>query len=191
MAQFPKIDSPCPLTLASLPRAGADFCGQCRRRVHDLRGMDDAGRREFMSACGDRKVCVAYTLTVPRSRAAALGLGVGLAAALVTAPVLAADPLAPLPASSQSPLAAPAPMSTCPTDPDASMAICAEDAEAFTDDELLDIIVVGGVDRAGGASWSDEESVLAELPRGDARVFLDDEGARFEPAPDATPDAPR
>jgi hypothetical protein len=185
MAHFPKIDSPCPLTLGAMPRDGADFCGQCRRRVHDLRGMDDAARRTFMGACGDRKVCVAYTLTVPRSRANALGLGVGLAAALVAAPVLAADPVplsSPVPTA---PIPGAAADASCSADP---VSMCAEDAEALADDELLDIIIVGGVDRAGQATWSDEASLLAELPRGDARVFLDEEnGARF----DATPAAER
>lgn len=189
MAQFPKIDSPCPLVLAALPRAGADFCGQCRRRVHDLRGMDDAGRRAFLSACGERKVCVAYTLSVPRSRAAAMGLGVGLAAALAAVPALAADPLG-ADSVTSAPVQSPLPGAggnVCETDPDAPRAMCAEDAAELAADELLDIVVVGGVDRAGGATWSDEASLLAELPRGDARVFLDESGAGFEAAPDDGP----
>jgi predicted Fe-S protein YdhL (DUF1289 family) len=186
MAKFPTIDSPCPLTLAAMPRAGADFCGGCRRQVHDLRGMDDAARRQFMSSCGDRKVCVAYTLAVPRSRAAALGLGVGLAAALVAVPAIAADPLVATTPAAQSPLPGDAVSSSCPADPTGVTTMCATDAEELEADELLDIIVVGGVDRAGDATWQDEDSVLAELPRGDARVFLDeDAGVRFEPAPDA------
>lgn len=79
MARVPVITSPCPLRWKSMPGAGADFCGQCQRRVHNLDSMSDAQRETFFMSCAD-DVCVAYT--VPRPRAMIGALGMGLAAAL-------------------------------------------------------------------------------------------------------------
>jgi hypothetical protein len=89
MARVPVITSPCPLRWKSMPSAGMDFCGQCQRRVHNLDGMSDAERTTFFASCaGD--VCVAYTVPRPRAMIGAIGLGV--AAATMSAAALADDP---------------------------------------------------------------------------------------------------
>jgi hypothetical protein len=189
MSDYPKIQSPCPLRLRALPREGADFCSQCSRTVHNLDGMSGSQRRAFMAACGDSKVCVAYTLTVPRSsatelpmprvRSAGLALGVGLAAALVAAPALAADPLA---QDVQSAL-----VETAQQAIEADIEYCPDSPPAL-DGEFLDMITVGGIERADTAEWSDGESLLAELPRGGTDAFLVEEGIAFGSSSD---DAPR
>ena len=72
MARVPKIKSPCPLRFGSMPHDGLDFCGQCRRRVHNLDGMSPSQRSAFFAACTEEKVCVAYTVKRPRAAALAI-----------------------------------------------------------------------------------------------------------------------
>lgn len=77
MARVPTIASPCPLRWAGPPQPGMDFCGHCRRRVHNLDPMSDKEREEFLAGCtGD--VCVSYT--VRRAARIPVTLGIGLAA---------------------------------------------------------------------------------------------------------------
>src|SRR6185312_11342275 len=90
MARVPVITSPCPLRFASMPSVGRDFCGQCKRRVHNLDGMNDAQRAVFFANCSG-EVCVAYTVRGPALLAAALGLGAAAAAALTSLPASAQD----------------------------------------------------------------------------------------------------
>jgi hypothetical protein len=90
MARVPVITSPCPLRFASMPSVGRDFCGQCKRRVHNLDGMNDAQRAAFFANCSG-EVCVAYTVRGPALLAAALGLGAAAAAALTSLPASAQD----------------------------------------------------------------------------------------------------
>jgi hypothetical protein len=78
MARVPLITSPCPLRWKSMPSAGRDFCGQCKRTVHNLDGMNDDERQAFFASCsGD--VCVAYSVRGPLAVAGALGLGAAIA----------------------------------------------------------------------------------------------------------------
>ncbi len=76
---FPKIESPCPFRLSSLPQPGMDFCGHCERRVHNLDLMSQAQRESFLSAC-EGKVCVSYTVrrSIPKTMAKIV-VGLGLA----------------------------------------------------------------------------------------------------------------
>jgi hypothetical protein len=97
MARVPVITSPCPIRWKSAPRDGADFCGQCQRRVHNLDVMSEAQREAFFADCGG-KVCVSYTVARPRALA---GIGVSVVAgAFATAAAMAADstpsPMCPL-----------------------------------------------------------------------------------------------
>jgi len=77
MARVPKITSPCPLRWAGPPQPGADFCGQCQRRVHNLDLLSAEERDAFLGGCsGD--VCISYT--VRRAPRIPVALGLGLAA---------------------------------------------------------------------------------------------------------------
>lgn len=147
---FPKIDSPCPVRWNAMPSAGRDFCTLCERRVHNLDAMTAEARRAFVAGCSG-SVCVAYTVHRRRVPAAA---GIGLAAALVLAPVLASASDAP--AMLQSPVEQADPLGL-----DAKpVADCTDDE----DTELVEI-VVGGVRDAGAAQWVDADAIEApELP---------------------------
>jgi hypothetical protein len=59
MAEYPKIDSPCPIKWTSLPEAGNNFCKLCERSVHNLSAMTQTERKAFMASCTG-SVCVAY-----------------------------------------------------------------------------------------------------------------------------------
>lgn len=152
MARVPVITSPCPLRWKSMPGAGMDFCGQCRRRVHNLDGMSDAARAAFFASCSG-EVCVAYTVSRPAALIGALGLGVASmmhnAAAQDTVPLTALGDDAVTAAQQGVPTIVTGP--TC--DPNAN-------------GQKLDFIVVGGTSKAQDVAWLDEREVsLADPPQ--------------------------
>jgi hypothetical protein len=150
MARVPVVTSPCPLRFNSMPSAGLDFCGKCRRRVHNLDGMSDAARAAFFANCSG-EVCVAYTVRRPAALASVL---VAAAAAISGGPVSAQDP--------PQEQAAPAVVITGPT--------CDPNAKSLP----LDLIVVGGTTKA--LQWADESDVAAaaspEIAEIDAAQWL-------------------
>ena len=77
MARVPIITSPCPLRWRGPPAPGMDFCGHCKRRVHNLDLMSMQEREAFLSGC-TASVCVSYT--VPRAVRIPLAMGLSLAA---------------------------------------------------------------------------------------------------------------
>ncbi len=96
MAKVPVITSPCPLRWSSMPRTGADYCGKCERRVHNLDGMSEAERTAFFSACNG-KVCVAYTVKrTPTIAAISLAsIGIAMGASVLAQGVTVNDPPSP------------------------------------------------------------------------------------------------
>src|SRR3954468_6176196 len=81
MTSFPRIQRPCPY-LDQLDAVVDDgFCRMCRRDVHDLTGMDEQQRADFVVDCGD--TCVSYTMQVKPAVAAAL---IAASAAVLVAP---------------------------------------------------------------------------------------------------------
>lgn len=71
MSLFPLIQRPCPYIDRLDSVMEGDFCRMCRREVHDLTDMDEAGRSAFLAACGG-EACVSYRLNVKPALAAAL-----------------------------------------------------------------------------------------------------------------------
>jgi hypothetical protein len=127
-----------------MPSAGRDFCGQCKRRVHNLDGMSDAQRMAFFATCSG-EVCVSYT--VRRSGALAGMLGLGVAAAALAGSASAASDTADVQTASTV-----QPVITGPTcDPNAK-------------NQALEMIVAGGTTRAESVQWADESEV-AETAR--------------------------
>lgn len=86
MAWFPKIERPCPYLDRLDAVMDGDFCRMCQRQVHDLTGMDDAGRAAFMAACGG-DACISYTARLSPALAAA---ALAASAAIAVAPAPAA-----------------------------------------------------------------------------------------------------
>ena len=61
---------------------GMDFCGRCKRRVHNLDPLSDAEREALVAGCaGD--VCIAYTVKRAARIPVALGVGVMALAGLL------------------------------------------------------------------------------------------------------------
>lgn len=87
MARVPVITSPCPLRWRETPKPGADFCGQCQRRVHNLDLMSMPEREAFLQGCSG-EVCVSYTIKRTRPLPVAVGLGL---AALAVVPITNAN----------------------------------------------------------------------------------------------------
>ena len=87
MARVPVISSPCPIRWREAPKPGADFCGQCQRRVHNLDLMPMAEREAFLQRCTG-EVCVSYTVKRPASLPLAVGFGL---AALAMVPITNAN----------------------------------------------------------------------------------------------------
>lgn len=137
MARVPVIDSPCPIAGKQLPRGATEHCTLCDRSVHNLDRMSSRERTEFMSSCSG-KVCVAYTVRVPvsalrkRGLAAAAVVGTMAAAALVSLPVAAEEPLV----EGMSPIANPNALPNC--------------------DDYEDWIIMGGVTKGDQAEWADD-----------------------------------
>jgi hypothetical protein len=98
MASAPIIDSHCLFRVSAMPAAGRDHCGHCDRQVHNLDGMSSLQRRAFMDSCGAGKVCVAYTVHRSAQRRN-MSLGMGLLATMAGSAAMAADQVAPPPAT--------------------------------------------------------------------------------------------
>jgi hypothetical protein len=151
MARVPVITSPCPLRWKSMPSAGMDFCGQCRRRVHNLDGMSDASRAAFFASCSG-EVCVAYTVSRPAALIGALGLGMASmmhnAAAQDTVPsAMRGDD-------------AGAAQNSVPT------VVNGPTCDPNGKGQSLELIMVGGTTKAHEAAWVDErELALPNAPQ--------------------------
>jgi hypothetical protein len=144
MARVPVVESPCPIAGKQLPNGVTEHCALCDRSVHNLDHMSTRERVEFMSACSG-KVCVAYTVRVPASSLRRRGLGAAAfaASALVSLPLVAAEPT---PVEGMSPLV---------TDPN-RLPGC---------DEIEDIVITGGVLHGDQAGWADDgKDAPPELP---------------------------
>ena len=143
MARVPVIESPCPIAGFQLPRGATEHCTLCDRSVHNLDRMSSRERTQFMSSCSG-KVCVAYTVRVPVSAQRKRGLGTAAlltAAALVSLPVAAEEPLV----EGMSPIANPNALPNC--------------------DDYEDWIVMGGVQKGDQAEWADDgKDAPPELP---------------------------
>ena len=151
MARFPVIESPCPIQGKALPAGASEHCTLCDRAVHNLNLMNDAQRREFMSACSG-KVCVAYTMRIPVGKMPVRHRG--LAAATLAATALASLPLAAQDTQPESPVG---PMSPLPD--------AISEADLPNCDEYYDVVLVGGVTHGDQAEWTDDEKdAPPELP---------------------------
>ena len=153
-----------------MPTAGKDFCTQCERKVHNLSGMTEVQRRQFLATCSG-KVCIAYAVPHAR-RVAAMRVGLGMLAAMVAAPVVAQDP----PEGSMSPFTG------VPVLPYAEpSAVNCDDANQVGQTELLEsILIMGGVTDPQNVRWVEADAAQPVLP-----VVSDDAfGAEFieEPA---------
>jgi hypothetical protein len=133
MARVPVIESPCPIAGKQLPRGATEHCTLCDRSVHNLDRMSSRERTQFMSSCSG-KVCVAYTVRVPVSTLRKRGLAAAAltAAALVSLPVAAEEPLV----EGMSPIANPNALPNC--------------------DDYEDWIIMGGVQKGDQAEWVDD-----------------------------------
>jgi hypothetical protein len=137
MARVPVVDSPCPIAGKHLPRGATEHCTLCDRSVHNLDRMNSRERTGFMGSCSG-KVCVAYTVKVPvsglrkRGLAAAAVVGTMAAAALVSLPAAAEEPLV----EGMSPIANPNALPNC--------------------DDYEDWVIVGGVQKGDQAEWKDD-----------------------------------
>lgn len=78
----PLIQRPCPYVDRLDSVMEGDFCSMCRRQVHDLTAMDDAGRAGFLASCGG-DACISYKMSVRPALAAAL---IAASAAVLVAP---------------------------------------------------------------------------------------------------------
>ena len=147
MARVPLITSPCPLRFASMPTAGMDFCGSCKRRVHNLDGMSDAQRIAFFANCSG-EVCVSYTVRRSPALAGVLGLAAAAAALLNAAPAAAGEGDAQIAASTVKPVV------TGPT--------CDPNAKG---QQLDQAVMLGGTTAGNAVQWVDEtEAALAAPP---------------------------
>lgn len=163
--KFPKIDSPCPLRLNALPAADRNFCTRCERKVHDLSGMTQVQRRQFLASCSG-KVCIAYS--VPHARpVAAARMGLGMLAAMAAVPAIAQDAthenMSPFTGVTVLPYAEP------------SRVDC-DDANERAESRLLEtIIFVGGVSDPPNVRWVEADAGQPRLPVVPDDAFLDAE----------------
>ena len=84
MPLLPLIQRPCPYLDRLESVMDSDFCRMCRRDVHDLTALDEAGRRAFIADCGG-DVCIRFRFDAKPALAAAL------IAASIAVPVAAAQ----------------------------------------------------------------------------------------------------
>ncbi|MEO8018132.1 MAG: hypothetical protein ABI769_09985 [Pseudomonadota bacterium] len=132
MARVPVVESPCPIAGKALPPGATEHCTLCDRSVHNLDLMNSRQRTEFMSSCSG-KVCVAYIVRVPVSSLRRRGLVAAIAAAaLVSLPVAAEEPLV----QGMSPVGNPNQLPNC--------------------DDYEDMVITGGVHRGDQAEWKDD-----------------------------------
>jgi hypothetical protein len=141
MARFPKIDSPCPLSLEAQARIEG-HCGRCDKTVHALDDMDDAARTALLRNANG-PVCVSYRLKA--------GLGAALALSM-SSPLLAQDRAA-------DPVPLPQTRSTG-AEPSEQTSVAPPPALV---DKLDRIVFTGGVRDPAEAEWVDEDDV-PELP---------------------------
>jgi hypothetical protein len=87
MVQLPNIARICPYLDRLDSVMDGEFCRMCKRDVHDLTDMDEAGRAAFISACGG-DVCVSYVVRLKPALAAA-ALAAGAAALLAPGSAMA------------------------------------------------------------------------------------------------------
>jgi len=147
MARAPVIDSPCPIAGKGVPAGAREHCTLCDRTVHNLNGMSDRERREFMSGCSG-KVCVAYTTRIP-IRHRGLAVATFAAAALVSLPAAAEGPDALGPAEPSTGAMSPA------SEADGLLPHCDE----------YEVEWLGGVSRGDQANWIDDgKDAPPELP---------------------------
>ena len=147
MARVPLITSPCPLRFASMPTAGMDFCGNCKRRVHNLDGMSDAQRIAFFANCSG-EVCVSYSVRRSPALAGVLGLAAAAASLLQAAPAAAGEGDTQIAASTVTPVV------TGPT--------CDPNAKG---QQLDQAVMLGGTTTGNAVQWVDEnEAALAAPP---------------------------
>ena len=149
MAVFPRIDRPCPLDAAQrrdVAGGHCGHCGHCGKTVHDLDGMSDPERVQFMRKANG-PVCISYSLTAaalalsmagPAIATDQEGSGKAAPAAIVTAASPAQDAQAtPVPIASE---------------------IKSLPAQAGTE------LFLGGVENPADAQWIDDDTSLPELP---------------------------
>lgn len=144
MARVPRIESPCPLTMAEQLRIDG-HCGRCNKTVHALDGLDDAQRHALFAAARGA-ICVSYRLPVKRVPA----LGVAMAAMLSASAVMAGQDCAETKPAFQSVDSAPV-----------EQVVNLEEASKPADP--VDMIFVGGIQSAEDAEWIDDGSV-PDLP---------------------------
>ena len=87
MSLLPFIQQPCPYLNRLDEAMEGDFCKMCKRQVHDLSALDDAGKTDFLAAC-EGKACISYRFDVrPAVSAALMAAG---AAVMIAEPAMAA-----------------------------------------------------------------------------------------------------
>lgn len=139
MRPYPPIDTPCPLD-ADAQNAIEGHCSHCDRHVHHLDAMSACERRALF-ADATAPICVSYRRPVPRCFAR---IGAVIAATLITTATQAGD-------------AAP------PHQPSVAEALQAVNEDAADADDILDVLVLGGI-RAPQALLEDEDATLPALP---------------------------
>lgn len=165
MARVPAITSPCPLKWKKAPQPGMDFCGHCKRKVHNLDLMSYSERVTFLSGCKD-KVCVSYT--VKRVPIVPAIVGLSMAALAVTA--TAAEPSS-ITTSDGKLNWGPATKHECPT----LEAVKANPNYVESEDDML----LGGVAAGDSLQWIDE----SELQKPSKEVLPDIDASEWMPTP--------
>lgn len=165
MAKVPRIDKPCPLSMAE--QLGINgHCARCDKHVHALDGLDDAARMNLL-ASAKGPLCVSYRRSVPT----AMVLGATLAAALSARTAKAGEDCD----------KAPPPMQSVEAGSNAPLIDLNKAYASAEDKDCVDIIIVGGVTSPADAEWIDD-SDLPELPM---RVEVEGEPAD-QPASDVS-----
>lgn len=144
MTRVPRIDSPCPLTMAEQLRIDG-HCGRCNKTVHALDGLDDAQRRALFAAAKGA-ICVSYRAPLKRAPA----LGVAMAAMLSASAVMAGQDCAGTKPAFQS-------VASVPVEQVVNLAEAGDTLDDFN------TIFVGGIQSAEDAEWIDDGS-LPDLP---------------------------
>jgi hypothetical protein len=156
MRCLPRIDRPCPLDSTSQREVG-NFCAHCDRTVHQLDAMSAEQRRDLFRASGP--ICVSYRLAAGMGAALAFAFNPAQAAPppVEPTPWLAAPQAERIPSilidageSHASPLASP---------------VVAPPETGECEEELTDIVIVGGVSDPRSAQWIEDDRSLPDLPR--------------------------
>lgn len=88
MSLLPWVQRPCPYLDRLDAVIEGDFCRKCKREVHDITDLDEAGRAAFFEACNG-KACVRYRFDAMPAAAAAL---IAASAAIAVVPAAGAAP---------------------------------------------------------------------------------------------------